>query len=151
MSAPAAFICHSHLDTPYLEQLLEHLTLAKHQHKLTIWSSQDIASGGKWREAIDTALAEATVGILLVSASFLASSFIREQELPILLQKAETGQLRLLSIIWRECLYLDSPIAKYQPLNAKPLAYLSKSRREEALSQIAAQITAALLQAKVDA
>ena len=94
MSAPVAFICHSHLDTPYLEQLLEHLALAKHQHELTFWSSQDIASGGRWREAIDAALASATVGILLVSASFLASSFIREQELPILLQKAEAGQLR---------------------------------------------------------
>ncbi len=150
MSAPAAFICHSHLDTPYLEQLLEHLALPKRQHGLTIWSSQDIASGAKWREAINAALASATVGILLVSASFLASPFIREQELPIL-QKAEAGQLRLLSIVWRDCLYQDSLLAKYQPMNTKPLAYLSKPRREEALTSIAAQITAAMLQTEESA
>lgn len=139
----AAFICHSHEDAAYLKQLLEHLALAK-QQGLAIWSSQDIPSGARWQLAIETALANTTVGILLVSASFLASPFIRQQELPVLLRKAEEGKLRLLSLIWRECGWRDSLLAKYQPLNSQPLASLPKPRREATLAQIAAQITEAL-------
>jgi hypothetical protein len=114
----SAFICHSHKDRKHLEELRTHLTFPEQHYQLTIWSSQDIAPGARWREEIDARLASATVGVLLVSADFLSSPFIVKEELPVLLQRAQNGQLRLLSVILRECLFTDSPLARYQPLNS---------------------------------
>jgi hypothetical protein len=146
----SAFICHSHKDRKHLEELRAHLTFPEHQHQLQIWSSQDIESGARWQQEIDARLATATVAVLLVSSEFLASPFIRQQELPILLQRAREGKLRLLSVLLRECLFNDSPLAKYQPLNTQPLGGLPKARRDVAWTGIAAQITAALLPAEAE-
>lgn len=108
----SAFICHSHKDRKHLEELRAHLTFPEHQHQLRIWSSQDIAPGARWQQEIDARLATATVAVLLVSSEFLASSFIRQQELPILLQRAREGKLRLLSVLLRECLFKVGTLQK---------------------------------------
>lgn len=142
---PGAFICHSHKDRKHLEELRAHLTGPEHQHQLTIWSSQDIEPGARWQQEIDARLASATVAVLLVSSEFLASPFIRQQELPVLFRRAQEGKILLLSVILRECLFDDSPLAKYQPLNSQPVARLPKARRDVAWTKIVAQITAALL------
>lgn len=146
----SAFICHSHKDARYLEELRAHLTFPEQHYRLTIWSSQDLEPGARWRQEIDARLASATVGVLLVSAEFLASPFIRQEELPVLLQRAAEGKLVLLSVILRESLFDDSPLAKYQPLNSQPVAGLPKARREVAWTRIATQIIAALLPAKAE-
>ncbi len=140
-----AFICYSHKDLKYLEELRSHLTFPERHYQLHIWSSQDIEPGARWRRELDAALASATVAVLLVSAEFLSSPFIIREELPVLLQRTVEGKLRLLSVILRECLFDDSPLAKYQPLNTQPLGGLPKARRDVAWTKIAAQITAALL------
>lgn len=140
----SAFICHSHKDKTSLEELRRHLALSEYQHQLQIWSSQDIEPGARWQQEIETRLATATVAVLLVSSEFLASPFIRQQELPILLQRAAEGKLRVLPVLLRESLFEDSPLATYRPLNSRPLAGLPKARREVAWTRVAAQIIAAL-------
>jgi hypothetical protein len=147
----SAFICHSHKNARYLEELRTHLTFPEQHYQLTIWSSQDLELGARWRKEIDERLASATVGVLLVSADFLASPFIRQEELPVLLQRAAEGKLVLLSVILRESLFHDSSLAKYQLLNSQPVAGLPKARREVAWTRIAAQIIAVLRPAESSA
>lgn len=141
-----AFISYSHKNQKDLAALRTHLKYLEQKNQLSIWDDKSIRPGAKWRQAIEAALAEAKVAVLLVSAEFLASDFITEVELPVLLQAAQEGKLTLLSIIISPCLIHETPLAEFQMLNTQPLSLLSKGKREEAWTQIATKITAALLQ-----
>jgi hypothetical protein len=48
-----------------------------------------LRAGDKWKREIEKALQRATAAVLLVSADFLASDFITDNELPPLLKNAE--------------------------------------------------------------
>ena len=65
-----------------------------------LWfDEQGIDIGDEFHPKIQQALAEARVGILLLSNRFLTSNYIRRHELPYLLQQAEQKQSGWLSCI----------------------------------------------------
>lgn len=144
----SAFICYSHKDKRYLEILRNHLKYVEGKYHLNIWDDQSIEPGMKWRQTLDVALASANVAVLLVSAEFLSSTFIAQEELPVLLKAAQGGKLTLLSLVLRPCLFDETPLAKFPTLTNQPLTMLSSKRQKEAWTSIAAQIMAALLRAE---
>jgi hypothetical protein len=56
---------------------------------IDLWVDTKINVGEKWKEKIQQALDRAAIAILLISADFLASDFIIDNELPPLLKAAE--------------------------------------------------------------
>ena len=141
-----AFICYSHKDKRYLELLKRHLKYPEEKYQLKIWDDQSIQPGQKWQHALNVALAEAQVAVLLVSAYFLSSEFITKEELPVLLKAAQEEKITLIPVLISHCLIDETPLAKFKAANSTPLTWMSKGKREEALSQIAKQILEALLQ-----
>ena len=139
----SAFISYSHKDKSALEMLKQHLKYLEEKYQLRIWDDQRIAPGAKWRNEIQAELATAKVAILLVSADFLASAFIMQEELPLLLRAAQEGSITLLSIVLRPCLFEETPLVQFQAFT-QPLSAMTKARREATLGQIAKAITAAL-------
>jgi hypothetical protein len=97
------FISYSHKDTKYLLRLQTHLTVYERNKLLDIWDDTKILGGALWHEEIQKALKQAKIAILLVSADFLASKFIAENELPPLLFAAKAGGARILPIILSPC------------------------------------------------
>ena len=59
---------------------------------------QKIDIGDRFHPEIEQALAESSIGILLLSNRFFTSEYIRQYELPYLLQQAEQKKLRLASL-----------------------------------------------------
>lgn len=53
-----------------------------------LWNDQEILIGEGWEEEIHQALAICRFGLLLISPNFLASRYITEVELPVLLNRA---------------------------------------------------------------
>lgn len=62
--------------------------------ELQLWQDSQIAPGTKWREAIETALAEAKLALLLVSHEFLASEFVMNMTVSKLLAAAQAEGVR---------------------------------------------------------
>ena len=142
MARDQVFICYAHADKPFLDEFQTMLAPLVNAGAITAWDDTKIQAGANWRDEIDRALANAKVGVLLVSPDFLASDFIIKEELPVLHAAAERGELTLIWIAIRPSLYEATVLAKYQAVNdpSKPLSGLSKKAREEELVSICKQI-----------
>ena len=102
MARNKVFISYSHAERSYLEALLPVLQAVPSIGKVLWFDAQGIDIGDEFHANIQQALAEAGVGILLLSNRFLASSYITQHELPYLLQQAEQKTLKL------GCLYVTT-------------------------------------------
>ena len=136
------FISYSHADELWLNLLRTHLRPLERNHKLQVFADDTLKAGEDWRSRINNELAQARVAIMLVSADFLASDWINNQELPILLTAAEHKSTTILSIIVRPCAFNNSPLSKFQALNnpARPLSSMSSDQLDKVLAELSEKI-----------
>ena len=73
----------------WLNRLLQFLKPLELEQKIAIWADTELTIGSNWRLEIKTAIEKAKVAVLLVSPAFLASEFVRSEELPRLLLSAD--------------------------------------------------------------
>jgi formylglycine-generating enzyme required for sulfatase activity len=139
------FISYSHTDREWLNRLQTMLIPLQRQGTLNLWADTDIRPGQLWKEEIKQALARAAVAVLLVSPDFLASRFVHEHELPLLLEAARKEGLTIIWIPLRPCLYEETVIGEYQAAYnpAMPLSGLTPTQQETALVEIARKIKSA--------
>jgi TIR domain len=125
-----------------------HLAQLQNQGLLELFDDSKINPGARWREEIAAALDQAKVAILLVSADFIASKFIAENELPPLLQKAERGGATIIPVIVSPCgFHREEKLSRYQSVNSpsKSLESLSYSESEEVLTRLTEAVEGALM------
>src|SRR5712691_13083328 len=128
-----AFISYCHRDARHLARLHVHLAYYKRRGLLDVWDDMKVLPGAVWREEINKALLCAKVAILLVSADFLASRFIAENELPPLLAAARTKGTVILPIILSPCSFASSTLSQFQAVNSPsyPLSRMNRHQKEE--------------------
>lgn len=130
----SVFISYSHRDRKWLEMLRPHFSSLARDSGITTWDDTNIRAGQQWREEIEAALASAKVAILLVSAYFLDSDFITQNEVPSLLASSETDGAVVLQVIVSPCRVEHHPVlSKFQYVNppSKTLRAMSGVEREE--------------------
>jgi TIR domain len=112
------FVSYSHNDSDLLKRLQTHLKPLVRRGLVELWDDTKIRPGDEWRKEIGNALDSAKVAVLLISADFIASDFIAEDELPPLLAAAEKDGLKILSLILSPSRYekIES-LSKYQSVN----------------------------------
>jgi hypothetical protein len=140
------FISYSHKDREWLEQLRPHLKPLERAGAL-IWDDTRLKPGVAWQKEIEAALASTRVGILLVSADFLASDFIIGNELPPLLEAAQKDGAVILSLILRPCGFVrHKSLAQFQAVNdpATPLVQMRSAGREKIFDKVAQEVERAL-------
>jgi TIR domain len=144
------FVSYSHKDRKHLERLQVHLKDLERKGMIDLWSDTKIVSGANWREEIKRAIETASVGVLLVSADFLASQFIAEDELPPLLKVAETRGTVILSVILSPCGFDFSPLSQFQAANdpSKPLTKMNSHQKEELWNKVAKIIRDTIITSK---
>jgi len=135
-----AFVCYSHADTRWLERLLVHLDPVARAGVLDVWSDKKIEIGDDWDWEISKALGRARFAVLLVSADFLASDYIRRVELPTLLAAAAGDGCRIVPILVRASTFNETPeLSRFQHANpgSRTLASLSEEEAEQVLAKVA--------------
>jgi hypothetical protein len=139
----SVFISYSHVDRDYVERLRTHLKPLERQGKLVIWDDSRIEPGGSWRHEIESALMAAQVAVLLVSADFLASQFIQENEVLPLLARAEEEGAVIIPLLVSPCGFSRTPsLSRFQATNppTKTLTAMSHTEREATLDKLADRI-----------
>lgn len=128
MSAPNntahIFICYAHKDNEspdpsqrWLDRLLEQLEPLNLQEQAEIWSDKKLEIGDEWHEEIQSTLQQVKAAVLLVSPAFLASKYIRNSELPVLVKQAKERGVKILPIILRSCLFNETKFKYPDPKN----------------------------------
>jgi WD40 repeat protein len=145
------FISYSHRDRVWLDRLLIFLKPYIRQN-LKVWADPYIETGGEWRRDIHAALSRSCVGVLLLSADFLASDFIYDDELPPRLREAGTGAITLVIIPVTASSYETTPLAARQFVHPpdKPLDGLPEPERNAAFVHIVKEIANAAQKAVSD-
>jgi ribosomal protein L21 len=103
MGRTKVFISYSSKDKKYVEEMKPFLNALKRNHNIDTWYMSMLNTGDKWKEKIHEQMAVAKVAVLMVSQNFLDSDFIREVELPELLQAAEDEHATIMWIPVEAC------------------------------------------------
>jgi hypothetical protein len=144
------FISYRHVasNRKVLDRLLYQLYDLEKQGRVEPWSDLRIEAGMSWEEEIQRALDSAVVAILLISAEFMASKFIREKEIPYLLERAARSEVTILPLILNAAIqWTDDPkFGAFQSVNPpeKPLLKMSVPERDDYLAKVARRIKALL-------
>lgn len=101
----------------WLDRFLQFLRPLVRQQDLTVWSDKDIKVGDRWHERIQAQLENARAVVLLVSPAFLASDYIANNELPVLLKNAADRGTVIVPIIISPCLYEETKFKYPDPRN----------------------------------
>lgn len=142
-AANEVFVSYSHADAAWLKRLQVHLTPLQRDGVISLWDDTRIKSGSRWRDEISAALGRAKAAVLLVSADFLASAFIRDNELPPLLSAAQTRGTIILPVIVGPCRFQQTTsLACFQAINSpdEPLVQMRKAKREATFVRLSSRV-----------
>jgi hypothetical protein len=147
MPSPARlFVSYSHEDKRWLEELRLALSPWIRENRIDFFADTEIAPDSEWRREIESRLTGANVAVLLVTTKFLDSDFIQNVELPVILEQARIGSLRLLWVPVGHSLVLETPLGQFQAAVdlKRPLDTLPPSQRSKKWVEIAQSIKEAV-------
>jgi hypothetical protein len=131
-------------DTELANELLAHLRPLKRFAGVEVWTDDLIRPGDQTREAIDQAIQDADLALLLLSSDFLASDVLQDVEAPKLMGRYRSGSLRIIPVVLRSCVWEAHPwLAELHPLpkGAEPIASFDGDERDRVLTDVAWEIT----------
>lgn len=142
MSQPVVFISYSHKDEAEKNRLMSHLN-AFTSDSICVWSDAHLAGGHQWHEEITKAMEQAKVAVLLITANFLNSEFIFEQEVRRLLERREKEGLIVVPVIakacaWKKVSWLSN--MNVRPRTGMPVWSAGGEHVDEALAGIAEEV-----------
>jgi len=138
------FFSYSHRDESFKDALIEHLSLLRRQETITAWHDRQIGPGTEWDEQINDHLNHAQVILLLISASFLNSTYCYSKEMMRALERHEARDARVIPIIVRPCDWAGAPFSKLQAVPTDARAVTSWTNQDEAWTNVAQGIRRAV-------
>ena len=140
-TTPKVFFSYSHDDRAHLNDLLTYLAPLERAKKIEIWTDTQILPGQEWSKTIIDNLHQADIVVMLVSADFLASSYIWENELQISLENKSKKRTIVVPVILKPSLWQHTILKAYQALpiddNGKLKPVILWDERDEAWLKVA--------------
>ena len=136
------FVSYSHNDKEWLGRLQPYLNSLETYLGIQSWDDTEIEPGDYWRQEIDSAMASTKVAVFLVTQDFLASNFIREEEMSYFLKISRQEKVKIVWVAVSSSLYDKTPLKDIQCANNpnRPLDQLSKAEQNKELVEISNKI-----------
>jgi hypothetical protein len=133
--------CKQRQDSTWLRRLQVHLRPLERHGIIDLWDIAKVPPGSLLEEELQSAIEASKVAILLVSADFLASDYILDEELPRLLSQAESRGTIIIPLIITHCMFVGS-LDIFQPANPpeRPLELMSMAEVNQILAKLARTI-----------
>jgi hypothetical protein len=145
------FISYAHAaekETGWVGRIRVHLQGLVQFSDLEVWDDTKIEAGTNWREEIKRAISHTRVAILVLTADFMASPFIREAELPPLLEAADAEGATILCVYGSDVHLsgIAGRLEQYQFVNnpEKPLQALPKAECESVYKDLTIAVEKAI-------
>jgi hypothetical protein len=132
------FISYSHKDAKWLDRLRQFLQPLEERELIRVWDDTEIRPGSDWLAEIRKALESARVAVFLVTQNLLESPFVREKELPALVEAATNRGCLIFWIAVSSSTIADSPLAKFQGVisPSSPLDLMTEPEQNKVLLDI---------------
>lgn len=140
MTAQKIFISYSKADRAYLDAARSHLRPLERQGAIALWDDTQLLPGEAWDAAIRRELAAADLILFLVSADLMATDYIWDIEMKEALRRAEAGQVAVVPVIIRPCVWDDAPFAQYTALPTKGKPIATWGNPDEAWAEVTGRI-----------
>jgi TIR domain len=101
--AVKGFISYTHTDYPLCREFESHLALSRDHGGAEFWADKRITAGEHWSVAIEHAIDQSEIFLLLVSAKFLGSAYVMDVELPRIMARAARCDGLVVPVILRRC------------------------------------------------
>jgi hypothetical protein len=131
------FVSYSHDDVELKDRLLEHLAGLLNEGLIKVWHDRQIDAGDYWVASIDNHIEVSAIILLLVSPSFLASSYCYGIELKRALDRGATGDTRVIPVILRPADWRNSKLGGLQALPTGGRAITTWPNLDEAFLDVA--------------
>ena len=142
-ASPQIFISYSHSDEDWKDRLTSHLGVLRNEDLLNFWDDRKIGAGDGWRGEIQQAMESSNLAVLLISANFLTSQFIKDVEVPRLLSRREKEGLVVLPIILKPCCWDQVEWLREMnvyPNDARPISSGTASQIDTDLAGFASRV-----------
>jgi hypothetical protein len=97
------FISYSHKDEQWKDRVKDHLQVFQLESKWRTWDDRHIPVGSAWEKQITDAIQSAHAAVLLISTGFLISDFIRNKEVPLILERLKKNEIIVFPVIVEPC------------------------------------------------
>ena len=134
------FYSYSHKDEELRDQLETQLSILRRNGLIEEWHDRKITSGKNLHSAIDSALEEADIVLLLVSPDFIASDYCYETELKKAIELHEANQLIIIPVIIRPVDWSETPFHQFLAVPKDGLAVTSWSNVDEAWVDVTSRL-----------
>jgi len=143
------FISYSHDDTKWLQAITEQLAVLQAEGLVSLCDDSKLRVGEGWFEQLHEMMLSARLGLLLISAPFLSSEFVRRQEIPRLFDRHEEGGMKLYPLLVEPCPWENVAwLARLQlrpqdaKRRAKALSTFQGAARKQKIADVANEIAA---------
>jgi Flp pilus assembly protein TadD len=128
------FVSYAHEDMHFMQELVSHLSLLRHQGLISVWHDNMIMAEMNREHEISEHLNSASIILLLISADFIASDYCYSIEMEHALERHRRGEARVIPIILRPVSWQSAPFAHIPalPRNGEPIT--SWRNRDEAFT-----------------
>lgn len=109
-NANSIFISYSRRDAEWVSRIRTLLRPAERRGAISTWVDSDIESGKGWEPQILERLNSVSAALLLVSPSLLASTYVREIELPAFERRLTSGTFRMYWVLLEQCDWQEVPL-----------------------------------------
>jgi hypothetical protein len=132
------FISYSRKDARWLEKLKQFLRPLEDRELIRVWDDTEIRPGSDWLAEIRMALESARVAVFLVTQNLLDSPFVKEKEMPALVDAATNRGCLIFWIAVSSSTIADSPLARFQGAisPSSPLDLMSEPEQAKVLLEI---------------